>query len=188
MADFFWSFSCIYLWLTLTGYKEKNLKKSYTPMHRGEMIGDIQWTSLLLSVVLIKLKFCIPGCMMHSKQDHKEKKLSGESIMNKIVFLCLVLFVLSLNGFAQQEDVATCYNNYKGQKTVGYNALAMAVDNGFSVCGYAFGGASKKVVTNRSLNECESKRLDPAMKVDGIPKIMTHCRIFQFDIIEEKPQ
>ncbi len=108
--------------------------------------------------------------------------------MNKIFFLCMIFIAFSLNSFAQQEDKASCFNNYKGQKTVGYNALAMAIDNGFSVCGYAFGGGSKKSATNQSLNECESKRLAPAMKVDGIRKIMTHCRIFKFDLVEEKPQ
>ncbi len=108
--------------------------------------------------------------------------------MKKIIFLTMVLIAFSLNGFAQQDDIASCYNAYRGQKTIGHNALAMAVDNGYFVCGYAFGGYNKISVTNQAMNECETKRLDPALKVNGIRKIMTHCRIFQFDIIEEKPQ
>jgi hypothetical protein len=108
--------------------------------------------------------------------------------MKKTVFFCVLFIGLALNGFAQLDDISTCFETYKTQKAMGYNALAMAVDNGFSVCGFAFGGFSKQSVSKQSLNECEMKRLDPSLKVEGVRKIMTHCRIYQFDRIEPKPE
>jgi hypothetical protein len=92
---------------------------------------------------------------------------------------------LATFAFAQQDNVSTCYETYKGQITKGYNALAMAIDNGFSVCGYAFGHFDKQRAFKQSIAECENKRLDPANEVDGVRKIMTHCRIYQFKFVEE---
>jgi hypothetical protein len=104
--------------------------------------------------------------------------------MKKIVFLLSVLAIYSVNGFAQQETVASCFESYKGQLAKGHNALAMAIDNGFFVCGFAFGSYSKESASKKSLNECEVNRIDPANEVQGVRKIMTHCRIYQTQLLE----
>ena len=105
--------------------------------------------------------------------------------MKKIVFLCLLGVIFAVNGFAQQESVSSCFESYKTQKAKGYNALAIAIDNGYFVCGFSFGSYSKISATKQSINECETNRLSPTNEVQGVRKIMTHCRIYQFDIIEE---
>ena len=105
--------------------------------------------------------------------------------MKKLAFLSAILFItVTLNGFAQQADVSSCSNAYKGQVTKGYNALAMAIDNGFFVCGFAFGHPTKEGAAKQALSECERNRLNPANEVKGMRKIMTHCRIHEFKLME----
>lgn len=101
----------------------------------------------------------------------------------------ILIFVLSLvaAGYAFGQETAnpqSCVDTYKGQITKGYNALAMAIDNGFVVCGYAFGQYRKGYAAHQALNECEQRRLDPANEVRGMRKIMTHCRVHEFHFIE----
>lgn len=104
--------------------------------------------------------------------------------MKKIVFLCIVCIGLATYTFAQQPSVDACYDTYKTQKAKGFNALAVAIDNGFFVCGFSFGQFDKQRAFKQSIAECENKRIAPANEVEGMRKIMTHCRIYQFDMVE----
>jgi len=104
--------------------------------------------------------------------------------MKKIIFLFVVIMAIAASGFAQQTSIKECYDAFAAQQASGYNALAMAADNGFFVCGFAFGSYSKEGATRQSLNDCEAKRLDPANEVQDVRKIMTHCRIYEFKLIE----
>lgn len=104
--------------------------------------------------------------------------------MKKIISLFIVLATYAVTGMAQQETIASCIESYKGQLAKGYNALAIAIDNGFFVCGYAFGNFSQKAASQKSLEECETNRLNPANEVQGIRKIMTHCRIYHTQLLE----
>ncbi len=106
--------------------------------------------------------------------------------MKKIIFLFIIICsVFALNGFAQQESADSCIQSYKGQLAKGYNALAMAIDNGYFVCGFAFGGFDKVEASKKALAECETNRLNPNNEVQGKRKIMTHCRIYQFQNLKE---
>ena len=104
--------------------------------------------------------------------------------MKKIVFLFVVMMAFAASSFAQQANEKQCYDAYVAQQRLGYNALAMAIDNGFFVCGFAFGSYSKEGATRQALNECEGNRVAPANEVMGVRKIMTHCRIYEFKRIE----
>ena len=42
----------------------------------------------------------------------------------------------------------------------------------------------KEYAARAALNECEKNRLNPTNEVQGLRKIMTHCRIHQFKLIE----
>ena len=104
--------------------------------------------------------------------------------MKKIVFLFVVMLAFAASNFAQQTSTKECYDAFAAQQTLGFNALAMAIDNGYFVCGFAFGSYSKEGATKQSINECEGKRIAPANEVMGVRKIMTHCRIYEFKVIE----
>lgn len=105
--------------------------------------------------------------------------------MKKLILIFIVSMMLTGYAFGQESaNPQSCVDTYKGQVTKGYNALAMAIDNGFVVCGYAFGGYDKGYAARQALSECEQRRLDPANKVQGMRKIMTHCRVHEFLFIE----
>ncbi len=104
--------------------------------------------------------------------------------MKKLVFILIISIVLTTELCGQTPDVNSCIESYNSQKTMGYNALAVAIDNGFFVCGYAFGQPAKKYADRQALGECERARLDPANEVQGIRKIMTRCRIMQYQLVE----
>ncbi len=104
--------------------------------------------------------------------------------MKKFVFLFAVSFLITGSCFAQLSLASACFQSYEGQLTKGYNALAVAVDNGFFVCGFSFGQYDKGTATRQAIDECEVKRLDPANDAQGQRKIMTHCRIHRFRLIE----
>lgn len=104
--------------------------------------------------------------------------------MKKIIFLCFVTLFVTASAFAQQQSVNECYDSYRSQLAKGYNALAMAIDNGYFVCGFAFGSFDKQMAFKQSIAQCEAIRVDPSNQIQGIRKIMTHCRIYQFNIVE----
>ena len=104
--------------------------------------------------------------------------------MKKIAILFIMITAFAVSGFAQQTSTKECYDAYTAKQVKGYNALAMAIDNGFFVCGFAFGSYSKEGASRQSLNECEVNRLNPVNEVQGVRKIMTHCRIYEFKLIE----
>ncbi len=104
--------------------------------------------------------------------------------MKKLVFLFAATFLIAYVGFAQDSGMDVCYQSYQGQLAKGYNALAIAVDNGFYVCGFAFGSFDKGSAAKKAITECESKRLAPVNEIQGQRKIMTHCRIHRFQLVE----
>ena len=104
--------------------------------------------------------------------------------MKKFAILILLLISFAGSGFAQQTGIDACAGTYRAQLARGYNAMAAAVDNGFIVCGYAFGMYDKSEASRQALDQCESARLNPANEIQGSRKIMTHCRIHEFKLIE----
>ncbi len=104
--------------------------------------------------------------------------------MKTFVLLILFLTTFAFSGFAQQTGVDSCVGTYRTQLARGYNAMAAAVDNGYFVCGFAFGQIDKGDAAKQALTQCESNRLNPANEVQGQRTIMTHCRIHEFKLVE----
>lgn len=104
--------------------------------------------------------------------------------MRKTLLSILFCISIAFQIQAQESNISDCYQNFESQKKLGYNVLAMAIDNGFFVCGYAFGVGDKGYAARIANNECERKRLSPENEIQGIRKIMTHCRIYEFKLIE----
>ena len=104
--------------------------------------------------------------------------------MKKIAFLTLIVWSLSMSSFAQEGGLNSCYQTFKSQLAYGHNALAVAMDEGFFVCGFGYGYQKKEYAARAAINQCERNRLNPTNEVQGLRKIMTHCRIYQSEIIE----
>ncbi|MBU2511126.1 hypothetical protein KJ966_07300 [bacterium] len=104
--------------------------------------------------------------------------------MKKLVFLFAATFLVVSVGVSQESGMESCFQSYQGQLAKGYNALAIAVDNGFYVCGFAFGSFDKGSAAQKAITECETIRLDPVNEVQGKRKVMTHCRIHRFQLVE----
>ena len=103
--------------------------------------------------------------------------------MKKLVLSIAISMLFAGFAIAQGES-NSCLEAYKSGKIKGYNALATAVDGGFSVCAFAVGKSSKKVAEKIALVNCEKARRDPAEVTQGLRKVMTHCRIVEFAFIE----
>jgi hypothetical protein len=104
--------------------------------------------------------------------------------MKKFILLFMLLTTFAFYGYAQQPSVDSCIGTYNAQLAKGYNALAAAIDNGFIVCGFAFGIYDKGDAAKQALDQCEIGRLNPANEVQGKRAIMTHCRIHEFKLVE----
>ncbi|MBU3917756.1 hypothetical protein KKA14_19685 [bacterium] len=104
--------------------------------------------------------------------------------MKKLILSIAISVSLVGYVFAQGAGNNTCLDAYQSGKTKGYNALATAVDGGFSVCAYVVGQPTRKIAEKNALDNCEKARRDPAEESQGIRKVMTHCRIVEFSFIE----
>ncbi len=104
--------------------------------------------------------------------------------MKKLIISILFLTMFAFYASAQQANVSSCVSTYSAQLARGYNAMAAAIDNGFVVCGFAFGKMDKSDASKQALDECERNRLSPANEIQGKRTIMTHCRIHEFKLIE----
>ncbi len=105
--------------------------------------------------------------------------------MKELVLSIAISMLFAGFALAQGGGNNACYGSYQSGKTIGYNALAAAVDGSFSVCAFVVGQPSKKIAEKIALVNCEKSRKDPAQETQGVRKVMTHCRIVEFAYIEE---
>jgi hypothetical protein len=104
--------------------------------------------------------------------------------MKKLIVSIAISLLFVGSAIAQSGGNSTCYDSYQSGKTRGYNALAVAADGGFSVCAFVVGQPTKKIAEAIALANCEKARRDPAQENQGMRKVMTHCRVTEFSIVE----
>lgn len=107
----------------------------------------------------------------------------------KALLLGVVLIVISLTAYSatsltRANTIEACYSEYKQKTESGHKAFALAFDTPYFICGFAWGASKAKYAINGALDYCEQGRRNPQAEVNGVRAVMTHCRIYQSEVIE----